>query len=48
MMLISSNQNSRKSMDDIVQTIFFPMVELDEIIYNYIFYMNQKCLMFHD
>ena len=48
MMLISSNKNSWKSMDDIVQTIFFPMVELDEIIHNCIFYMNQKCLMFHD
>ena len=32
-------------MDDIVQTIVFPLVELDEITYNYIFYMFQRCLM---
>jgi hypothetical protein len=30
-------------MDDIVQTIVFPLVELDEIIYNYIFYMTRMC-----
>jgi hypothetical protein len=31
------------SMDDIVQTIVPPPVELDEINYNYIFYMIQMC-----
>ena len=38
-----SNKNSLNSMDDIVQTIVFLQVKLDEIVYNYIFYMIQMC-----
>ena len=45
MVLIYSNENGVNSMDDIVQTIFFPRSSWMKINYNYIFYMFQRCLM---